>query len=92
MFHNGSAYVYHFINKYLARKFYGHFECLGENTEKYVTFSVCIKKVINAENEDDKESKPKPKPKEIKYRIKFIDSCRSMSHSLSNLVDNLSDS
>ena len=46
-----------------------------------------IKKVINDENEDDKESKPK----EIKYRIKFIDSCRSMPDSLSNLVDNLSE-
>ena len=87
VFHNGSAYDYHFIIKYLARKFYGHFECLGENTEKYVTFSVSIKKLINDENEDDKESKPK----EIKYRIKFIDSCRSMSDSLSNPVDNLSE-
>ena len=73
--------------KYLARKFYGHFECLVENTEKYITFSVSIKKVINDENEDDKESKPK----EIKYRIKFIDSCRSMPDSLSNPVDNLSE-
>ena len=45
-----------------------------------------IKKVINDENEDDKESKPK----RIKYRIKFIDSSRSMPDSLSNLVDNLS--
>ena len=46
-----------------------------------------IKKLINDENEDDKESKPK----EIKYRIKFIDSCRSMPDSLSNPVDNLSE-
>ena len=49
-------------------------------------FSVSIEKVINDENEDDKESKPK----EIKYWIKFIDSCRSMLDSLSNLVVNLS--
>ena len=87
MFHNGSACDYHFIIKYLARKFYGHFECLGENTEKYITFSVPIKKVIIDQNEDDKESKPK----EIKYRISFIDSCRFMQDSLSNLVDNLSE-
>ena len=86
-FHNGSAYDYRFIIKYLTRKFYGHFECLGENTEKYVTFSVSIKKVINDENEDDKESKAK----EIKYRIKFIDSCRPMPDSISTLVDNLSE-
>ena len=37
VFHNGSAYDYHFIIKYLAREFKGHFECLGENTEKYIT-------------------------------------------------------
>ena len=35
MFHNGSAYDYHFIIKYLAREFRGYFECLGENTEKH---------------------------------------------------------
>ena len=87
VFHNGSAYDYHFIIKYLAREFCGYFECLGENTEKYITFSVPVKKVINNENENDKESKPK----KIKYRIKFIDSYRSMPDSLSNLVDNLSE-
>ena len=87
MFHNGSAYDYHFMIKYLARKFYGQFECLVENTEKYITFSVPIKKVIIDENEDDKESKPK----EIKYRISFTDSCRFMQDSLSNLADNLSE-
>ena len=87
LFHNGSVYDYHFIIKYLAREFYGYFECLGENTEKYITFSVPVKKVLSNENENDKESKPK----EIKYRTKFIDSCRSMLDSLSNLVDNLSE-
>ena len=35
VFHNGSAYDYHFIIKYLAREFRGYFECLGENTEKH---------------------------------------------------------
>ena len=87
VFHNGLAYDYHFIIKYLARKFHGRFECLAENTEKYITFSVSVKKVIDDENEDDKESKPIG----IKYRIKSIDSCRSMPDSLSNLVDNLSE-
>ena len=43
--------------------------------------------MINDEDEDDEESKPK----EIIYRIKFIDSCRFMQDSLSNLVDNLSE-
>ena len=78
MFHNGSTYDYHFIIKELVKEFEGNFECLGENTEKYITFSVPIKKKI--ENKD----------LEITYKIKFIDSYRFMSSSLSKLVDNLS--
>ena len=78
VFHNGSTYDYHFIIKELVEEFQGNFECLGENTEKYITFSVPIKKKI--ENKD----------LEITYKIKFIDSYRFMSSSLSKLVDNLS--
>ena len=74
--HNGSKYDYHFIIKELAEEFKGEFECLGENTEKYVGFSVPIKK----ENDNDKT---------ITYKIKFIDTCRFMSSKLSDLVDNL---
>ena len=44
VFHNGSKYDYHFIIKRLAREFKGYFECLGENTEKYITFCVPTKK------------------------------------------------
>ena len=44
VFHNGSTYDYHFIIKLLAREFKGDLECLGENTEKYITFSAPIKK------------------------------------------------
>ena len=79
VFHNGSTYDYHFIIKELAKEFEGNFECLGENTEKYITFSVPIKKKI-----DNKDL-------EITYKIKFIDSYRFMSSSLSKLVDNLSE-
>ena len=61
------------------KEFEGNFECLGENTKKYITFSVPIKKKI--ENKD----------LEITYKIKFIDSCRFMASSLSKLVDNLSE-
>ena len=67
IFHNGSTYDYHFIIKKLVKEFEGNFECLGENTEKYITFSVPIKKKI--ENKDI----------EITYKIKFIDSYRFMS-------------
>ena len=79
IFHNGSTYDYHFIIKELAREFEGNFECLGENTEKYITFSVPIKKKIENKNMD------------ITYKIKFIDSFRFMATSLSKLVDNLTD-
>ena len=50
---------------------------LGENTEKYIIFSAPIYK----KNDNDKT---------IIYKLKFIDSFRFMSASLSNLVDNLS--
>ena len=43
VFYNGLTYDYHFIIKELAKEFEGKFECLGENTEKYITFSVPIK-------------------------------------------------
>ena len=79
VFHNGSTYDYHFIIKELVKEFEGNFECLGENTEKYLTFSVPIKKRI--ENKDI----------EITYKIKFIDSFRFMATSLSKLVDNLTE-
>ena len=44
VFHNGSTHDYHFIIKKLAKEFEGNFECLGENTKKYITLSVPIKK------------------------------------------------
>ena len=79
VFHDGSTYDYHFIIKELVKEFNGNFECLGENTEKYITFSVPIQKKI--ENKDI----------EITYKIKFIDSYRFMSMPLSKLIDNLSE-
>ena len=42
VFHNGSTYDYHFIIKQLKIEFKGEFECLGENSEKYITFSAPI--------------------------------------------------
>ena len=81
VFYNGSTYDYHFIIKNLAKEFEGEFECLGEYTEKYITFSVPIKKEITKKDEIVK----------ISYKIKFIDSYRFMSASLSKLIDNLSE-
>ena len=43
LFYICSTYDYHFIIKELAEQFEGQFECLGENAEKYRTFSVPVK-------------------------------------------------
>ena len=66
------------LSQKLAKEFKGKFECLGENAEKYITFSVPIEK----EGDDGKL---------IVYKVKFIDSFRFASTSLSSLVDSLSD-
>ena len=76
--HNDSKYDYHFIIKELAEEFKGEFQCLGENTEKYIGFSVPVKK----EHDNNKT---------ITYKIKFVDTCRFMPSKLSDLVDNLSE-
>ena len=78
VFHDGYTYDYHFVIKELGEEFEEPFECSGANTEKYITFSAPIKKKL-----DNGIS--------IIYKIKFIDSFRFMSCSLSTLVDNLSD-
>ena len=81
VFHNGSTYDYHFIIKELVKEFDGNFECLGENTEKYITFSVPLKKEIKNKN----------KIIAITYKIKFVDRFRFMPTSLSKIFDNLSE-
>ena len=85
-FHNGSTYDYYFIIKELAEEFEGEFECLGENTEKCITFSVPIKKETTEKDKDGNDKITK-----ISFKIKFINSYRFMSTSLSNLVNNLSE-
>ena len=63
VFHNGSTDDYRFIINKLAKEFYGQLECLGENTEKYITFSVPISKELH-------------NGKKVTYRLKFIDLCQ----------------
>ena len=62
---------------------------MGENTEKYITFSVPIKKKVH--DNDKKEHDNDKKDKIFRYKLKFIDSYRFMQDSLSNLVDNVSE-
>ena len=51
VFHNVSTYDYHFIIKQLAEEIEGDFKRLGENTKKYITFSLPLKK----ENDNGKK-------------------------------------
>ena len=74
--HN-TGYDTNFIINQLAEEFKGELDCIGENMEKYITFSVPIKKKC-----DDNKT--------ITHKLRFIDSFRSMIFSLSEIVDNLS--
>ena len=74
VFHNGSNYDYHFIIKELAEEFKKQFTCLGENTEKYITFTVPIEKEIARIDKNWEEI-----TKTISYILQFIDSARFMA-------------
>ena len=85
-FHNGSNYDYHFVRKELALEFKKQFSCLGENTEKYITFTVPIKKGVTRIYKNGEKI-----TKNTSQILQFIDSARIMPDSLSNLVNNLSE-
>ena len=87
-FHNGPNYDYHFIIKELAGEFIKQFTCLGENTEKYITFTVPIEKEVTR---IDKNGEGEEVTKNISYLLQFINSARFMASSLSNFVNNLSE-
>ena len=72
--HN-ATYDTHFIINQLAIEFKGEINCIGDNMEKYISFSVPINKECD-------------NGKIITYNLKFIDSFLFMSTSLSELVDN----
>ena len=83
-FHYRSHNDYHFIMKQVANEFKDVFECLGEYTVKYKKVSVSIEKEIKKIDKDGNEDVTT-----ISYKIRFIDSARFMTSSLSNLVDDL---
>ena len=60
------------------------FTCLGENIEKYITFTIPIEKEAKRIDINEEEI-----TKNICYILQFIDSPRLMTSSLSNLVNNL---
>ena len=60
-FHNGSTCNYHFIIKELAEEFKKRFACLGENTEKHITFTVPVEKeVTRIDKNGEKVTKKNP--------------------------------
>ena len=59
---------------------------LGENTEKYITFTVLIEKQVTRIDKNGEEV-----TKNVCCILQFIDSARFMTSSLSNLVNNVSE-
>ena len=75
VFHNGSTYDDHFIIKKLVKEFGDEFEWLRENTEKYITFSVSLKKVNG-------------NGKKLTYKLKFMSMLLStLVNNLSGVYD-----
>ena len=71
VFYNGCNYDYNFIIKDLAKEFEQKFNGLGENIEKYITFSITIEKeVIRIDKSGEGITKA------IFFKLQFIDSAR----------------
>ena len=84
MFHNGSKYDFNLIITELAKEFRSQLQCIPLNINKYMSFSIPIRKKVYANTKNTKK-------KYVTYNLKFIDSARHMNASLSNLVDDLSE-
>ena len=85
VFHNAPNYDYHFIIKELAEGFKKQFTCLGENTEKYITFTVPTEKKNTGIDKNGAEI-----TKHISSILQFMASARFMGSSLLDFVNNLS--
>ena len=62
------------------------FTCLGENTKKYITFTVPIEKKVTRIDKNGEET-----TKRMSQILQFIDSAKFMASTLLNLVHNLSE-
>ena len=78
IFKNVSKYDCLFIVKELEEEFKKQFTSLGENTGKYITFTVPIENEITRIDKNGEEI-----TKNISYALHFIDSVRFMVSSLS---------
>ena len=87
---------YHFIIKQLVEELKRQFKCSGENTEKYITFSVPIKKEEDDDNgkkeeddngkkeeEDDNNSKKRKQLCTNQNLLIAIDLCKANYQTLS---------
>ena len=74
VFHNRSNYDYHFIMKELVKEVKKQFTCLGEVTEKFITFTIPIGKEVTRIDKNGEEV-----TKNISYILQFIDSARFMT-------------
>ena len=81
IFHNGSIYDNHLIIKQISEDFNDNFTCAGENTEKYITFSMDVVK------KDTSIKKKRPET----FRLRFIDNYRFMGTKLDRLVKHLAE-
>ena len=70
-------YDYDLIIKELAEKCQKQFPCLGENNEKYMTFTVPIEKEVKIIDKNREEI-----TENISYILQFIDSGRFMTKML----------
>ena len=61
----------------VAEKFEKQFTCLGENTEKYITFRIPVEKEVPRTDKNGAEI-----TKNLSYILQFIDSARFMGGSL----------
>ena len=72
--------------KEFVNEFKDQFECIGKITESINRVFVSIKNQIRKTDKEDNETIDT-----ISYKIKFIDSMRFMTISLSKLIDNLTE-
>ena len=84
-FHSGTNYNFNLIINELAKEFRSETRCIPLNTNKYMSFSIPIRKEVK------EEKQKKQKKKVITYNLKFIDSKKHMDNALSTLVNNLSE-
>ena len=78
----GTNYDFDLVIPELAKEFKSELHCIPLSGEKFMAFSIPIKKKTYANSKNTRK-------KLLTYNLRFIDSARHMNESLSTLVDNL---